>query len=256
MEFITANYIDTTTSVGVDSNTITVEYLLFKDRTFQYRSLDYDNDLTTTTITLSFDETQSVGRILLIENNFRDFTIYYNGTTANTFVLTNPTTTSDWSSNSETSLYLNVTPVNCTSVSIDITKTITADQEKSIGYVHISDSLLSFDLIPSAKNYKPILDPKQRKHELSDGGTRIQNVSQKWSHDIKFQYIEETFKDNLETVWNLQSEFVFIPFETGTSWDTVCPEVVWPGNFEFYKYSDNAVSAGFSGRIRLNETPW
>lgn len=255
MEIIYKNYFDTSTMMDVDSNTATVDYLLNKDKTYQYKSSGYLG-ATTTTLKVNFSSTQKVSRIVLCNHNFKDFTIYYNGVTANAFTITNPTTTTDWVTNSATSLYLKTTPIDCTSVSIDITSTITTGEEKAIGLLVFSDSLLSFDRLPSADNYEPELLPKQVVHQMSDGGTRIHTISEKWNFEIKYKYINETFKDNLKTVWDMQDEFMFAPFETGTSWDGVIIEAVWPGSFQFYKYSDNAADAGYSGKITLMETAW
>ena len=48
---------------------------------------------------------------------------------------------------------------------------------------------------------------------------------------------------------------MFCPFGTTTSWDAILFESVWTGPFDFYEYSDNASSSGFSGKITLKETP-
>jgi hypothetical protein len=39
-----------------------------------------------------------------------------------------------------------------------------------------------------------------------------------------------------------------------TGWaDEFVFECVWPGKFDFYKFSDNATDSGFSGQILLQE---
>jgi hypothetical protein len=141
MEFLTKNLYNTTTSVVVNSNTATVENLFSRDLRFQYVSNGFNNDNTTSTIVINFGATQSVSRIALLGCNLKSFTVFYNNTTANTFSLTSTgaTTASDFSSNSETSLYLSATPVNCTSVSIDMKSTQLANQDKALGYLVVSN---------------------------------------------------------------------------------------------------------------------
>lgn len=255
MEFLTKNLYDTTTSIVVESNTSTSENLFLRDETFQYVSDGFNDDLTTTTITINFSETTSVSRLSLMGINLKDFTIYYNGVTASALSLTSalPTSTSDWSSNSEASMFLRFDTIQVSSISIDAAKTFTADAEKAIGYLFIADTKLVFPRIPSSSDYKPIFKPKQIVHKISDGGVRLHEVDRKYNTKIKFKYIEESFRDNLLALWEDFDHFGFVAFGTATGWDKILYEVVWPGAFEFYKYSDNAVASGFSGSITLNE---
>lgn len=256
MELIKSNYIDTSTAIVVQSNTATAEFIMTTDLSYQYVSSGYADDLTTTTLRVNFSETLSVSRIALLGMNLKDFTIYYNGTTASTFALTTTgaTTTSSFSSNSETSMYLFATPVFCTSVSIDMKKTITADSEKALGYLVISDLKLDFSRIPSADNYKPMLEPKEVVHKLSDGNTRIQTIADKWKATVSLDYIDSSFRNSLRSIYNEHKAMIFVPFGTSTSWDTVIFPCVWQGAFDFYKYSDNAATVGFEGKINLVET--
>jgi hypothetical protein len=91
-------------------------------------------------------------------------------------------------------------------------------------------------------------------HEMSDGGTRRHLIQTKWTTKIKFQYITESFRDSLRTIYDTLAPKVFVPFGTGTAWDGVLFESNWVGNFDFYKYSDDATQSGFSGTIDLKET--
>lgn len=255
MEFIRKNYIDTITSISISSNTITVENILNWDKTFQYSTEGFADDTTIASITFNFDETVSVSRIALLEHNLKSYTAFYNGVTANTFSLneSNPTATSDFSSNSNTAQILSFAQVDCTSVTIDMKQTIEANNEKAIGYALMSDLTLDFERDPSAKNYSPIYKPDQIVHKMADGGTRIHNTGEKFSTSIKFQYISPTFRENLREVHQAWDSFVYLAVPTSTGWDEIIHEVVWPGNFEFYKYSDNAIQAGFGGKIDLRE---
>jgi hypothetical protein len=258
MEFIYKNFIQTTTSIVVDSNTSTVAFLLNRDRTFQYSSDGFNNDTTTTTMRINFSETTTVSRIALLSHNLEGFTIYYNGATANTFSMstTSDTTTSDYSGNTDTNKYLTVTPVDCTSVSIDMKTTISANAEKAIGHLVISDLLLDFERLPAAGNYNPMLEPRDVVHTLSNGGQRKQTLDENWRVNISYRHITETFRNSLKTVFDLHSEFMFVPFGTATGWsDEIIFPSIWTGPFNFYRYSDNAVDSGFSGSISLRETP-
>jgi len=254
MEFLSQTLLQTTTQLFVSTNTITSDSIMNPDVRRQYVSSGDNSDLTTTTIRVTFDSTQTVDRIAIMETNAKQFNLFYNGVTANAFTLTSPTTTSQFTNNSATNLYLACTPVDVTSVTFDIKTTMTANSEKAVGYFYVGANELTFAKIPNSGGYTPIIDPKELIHNLSDGGTRRQTVQAKWSVKVKLKYITETFKDSLLEIYNEFTPKVFVPFGTGTAWDGILFEANWMGNFDFYKYADDATNAGFTGSIDLKET--
>lgn len=255
MEFITANIFETTSSMSVDSGTLTVENMLYRDTNLQWVSENAGTDATTTSLTFTFDATTSVSRLAIIATNVKAFDIFYNGLTTNTLNLTTTggTTTSQWSNNSEASLYLSFATIQATSITLDLKSTQVANSEKAIGYLHIADTTLVFPRIPSSSDYKPVYVPKEIQHKISDGGTRIQFIDQKFECKIKFKYIETSFRNSLYNVWKTNDDFCFVAFGTQTGWDEVLHQVVWGSKFEFFKFSDNASVAGFTGTIFLKE---
>lgn len=258
MELLRKNYAETTTQFVVNSNTTTVSNILNPDIRFQFASDAFTNDLTTVTMTINFDQTLTVDRLAILGHNLKAFTIFYDGLTANTFALTATanTTTTDYASNSETAHYFRFAAVDCTSVSIDMKSTITPNQNKAIGYLVVSEQLTSFDgRVPSAQNYSPVLNTQSVVHRLSDGGTRIQTLENKWAAQLSFDFLSQTGRDELKTIYDDHDEMVFVPFGTSTGWEAVIFPCVWEGAFNFYKYSDNASEAGFSGSLNLLETP-
>lgn len=258
MELIKQNFINTTTQFVVNSNTSTVGNIFLRDTRFQYASDTFDDDNTTVSMTINFDVTTTVDRIAVVEHNLKAFTFFYNGATANTFSLDagSDTTTSDFSANSETSIYLRFTPVDCTSLTLDMKSTIVANQNKTIGYMAYSQLRTNFGgRVPSANNYDTTIEPKQVVHKLSDGGIRIQTVDQKFRSRISLQYVTTSIRDELKSVYDEHLEMIYVPFGTSTAWDEVVFPCVWAGGFNFYRYSDSASEAGFSGSIDLRETP-
>jgi hypothetical protein len=255
MEFLVSNYINTTTAVSVNNGTLTVDNLFKRDTVFQFVSDGDNSDSTITSLTVNFDSTLSVSRIAILGMNAKSFNIFYNGVTANTFAITSTsaTTTSQWSTNSETSMYLRTTAVDCTSVTFDFKTTTTADSEKAVGYLALTAPHVVFPRIPTAKNWKPKFNPKQIVHKMSDGGTRVHTIKTKFNTKIKFKYITESFRDSLKTVWDINNSFMFSAFGTSTAWDEIFYEVVWPGKFDFYEYTQDSKTENFSGSITLNE---
>lgn len=257
MDFLKANYLNTTTQIAVSSNTSTASNLFTRDVYEQYYTDGFNNDLTTASITITFAETTTISRIALMDTNLKSYTIFYNGSTANTFALTTTGSTiaSSFTNNTDTNVYLRPNTISVSSITIDMKTTQTADQEKVLGLLVLSDLYYSMVQIPSANEYTPSLSPKQIIHKLSDGGTRIHNVRNKWSVKMGLDYISTSERNSLKDIWELQNEFVFCPFGTTTGWDGFLFEAIWEGPFEFYKYSDNAASSGWSGNIKLSETP-
>ena len=255
MEFCKPNFLDTTTQLAIDSNTASSGNLFDFKPKIQYVSSGFAGDLTTTTIVISFDETKTVSRIAIMETNVKAFDIFFNGVTANAFSLTTTaaTTTSQFTNNSESSMYLFTTPQACTSVTLDLKSTFLAGNEKAIGHLYIGDLELEFDRIPSAKNYKIKLITKEVVHKMSSGARRRQVIDENWSANIKYKFITKKFRDELKDVYDLGSDLIFAPFGTSTGWDAVLFNSIWTGPFEFFQHSDDAVNAGFSGSIVLWE---
>ena len=258
MELLKTNFLNTTTQAIVNSNTGSASYLFDRDTSFQYISSGLNNDLTFSTIRINFDETKTVTRIALVQMNWRDFRVYYNGVTANTFSMTTTgaTTTSYWTSNSETSIFMQLNgAVACTSVSFDVLKTHVANAEKALGFLVISQEHVDFPQVPAAGGYDIRLEPQEVVHQLSDGGKRVQVVDDKYSAAISMQHVTTAFRSTLLTLYKLHQETIFVPFGTTTSWDAIIFPCIWHGSFDFNRYSDSASDAGFSGTIRLAETP-
>jgi hypothetical protein len=257
MEFLTKNILNTSTMLIVNSATSTATNIITRSLTKQYVSSGFNNDLTQTSITVSFSQDTTVSRLGLIGINWKSFRAFYNGVTANTFSLTTTaaTTTSNWSTNSETSMFITATPVVCTSVTFNILSTQVANSEKVLGHLYIADLLNDFDRVPSASNYTPMIVPKQQVHTLSDGGTRVNTVEEKFSAKIKLKYIDRDFRDELKSTYALRTEIGFVAFPTTTGWDEILYQCVWVGSFDGYKFSDNAATSGFDLAIDLREVP-
>lgn len=257
MDFLTANLINTTTQITVNSNTATASNLFNRDQFYQYYSDGLNNDLTTSSITITFGATTNVSNIVLTDTNAKQFTIFYNGSTASAFALTDQgTTTSAFTTNADSNVYLRFPTTAVSSITLDIKTTQVANSEKVVGNLYIGEKYYSLGKIPNASNYKPSLVPKQIVHKMSDGGTRLHNVRNKFTLPISLDFLSSTEVSSLRDVWELQSAFAFAAFGTSTGWtNPVFFECVWPGSFNFFEYSDNAISSGFSGNIKLEETP-
>jgi hypothetical protein len=256
MEFLKQNWLNTSTQIAVTSNTSLASNLFIRDKFRQYYSNGFADDNTSSSITITFDSTTPVSRIGLVDMNFKEFYMFYNGATANSFpILTADTTTISYTGNADLNKYFRFNTIQCTSVTLVAKKTITANQEKLLGLFVLSDLQVELEKIPSANNYKPKLVPKQIVHTLSDGGTRVHTIRKKWDTAFTLNYVSPTQRDSLADLHDSDVPFNFVPFGTATGWDAILFETVWVGPFEFFEYSDNAAASGYSGKIALKETP-
>ncbi len=254
MELWKANYYNTTTVLSITSGTLTASYCRKRDETLQYISSGFNNDATTVSMVFTFDDTMNVSCIGLLETNFKNFRIFYNGSTSNTFALTSAETSSSaWTGNTDVDKFLYCTTAAVSSITIEATETMVANSEKAIGYVFISDVLVDFERVPSSKDYKPTKAVTDIVHKLSTGQTKVNFINEHWKVDISFKYITTAFRNSLYEAFILKDEMGFVPFGTSTGWDGILFPCVWPGDFDFYKYSTDAVNSGFSGTIKLAE---
>jgi hypothetical protein len=258
MEFWTGNLLNTTTMVTPSAGgTSSVDNLFDSNVNTYFTSVGDNNDATETTIRIEFSSSKNIDRIALTDINWRGFNIYYNSNTANRLALSagSPTTTSIWSSNSTTSLLLKFTTITASIITIEITTTMAANEEKEISELWIGTLAHTFVYNPEAGDYDPKLDRQEYRHEMSDGGVSTFVVQDNFKATIKRKYVDTTEFTGLKTLYQSNDEFCFIPFPTVTSWDAQIYEVVWTGDFEFYQYTTNYKGNGYSGKMTLEGVP-
>ena len=248
MEFLNQNDANTTTVINVDSGTATAQFLIDGNTKLQYSTEGYTSD-TSSVITFSFASAQVLSQFIIQNHNLKDFRVFYNSATANTF-----TPDANVTGNSATSTYFSFASVTVSSVTLQMDSAQTADTERLIGQLIATERRLQFDRNPSTDDFDPVIRKKRIIHRMPDGGVTVYNIRDKYRATINLSFIEETFKDELDELYDSGDPVIFVPFPTTTSWDGVAHEVVWTNDFDF-KHSDNAKSQGFSGKIRLEETP-
>lgn len=256
-EFLDNNLLETTTQVGFtsDSNTATTVNLFDRYSTRRYTTSGHGTN-TSATLRISFDVTTPISRIALQEHNLRQFRVYYNGVTANTFTLASgsDTTTTNYNANSATNHYWMFDTTYVTSVSFQLDLANAADTEKRIGEMWISDLRLRLDINPDVGGFDPILDNKQIVHEMSDGGVAVYDIRDKWDCKMKLKYKNSSITSSLRTIYNSKTDFCAAPFPTGSSWDGQIYNVVWVGPFDGLRPSgNNWRDVGFDHVFELRE---
>jgi len=259
--FFKTNFLNTTTLVTVDSGTGSVYNLFDRNEADQYSSVGKGDDTAGHTIGIEFPSSRNLTGIVLQNINLKGFRLYYNSNSANTFTFTSTTetTTSLWTQNSSTSLFLQFSTQACTSVFIDATTTISANEEKKIGQIWLLEKRVELSRNPDARSYKAKLDRREFVHELSGGGWASYIIDEYFSADIRLNYWDKTETADLLDLYDDRGAFVFAPFPTGTawyeSWYEDIYECIWQKDFEFKQpAASNFLDVGFRGTIRLRET--
>jgi hypothetical protein len=130
---------------------------------------------------------------------------------------------------------------------------MSANTEKAIGQFIIAERELLFEVNPSIKNFKPVIDRIQIRHVMADGGIVLHNIKDKYKVDMKFTFITEDFYNSLYEIYQIALPVYYIPFPTISAWEGNAYEMVWSKDFNF-KYADNVREIGFTGDITLEET--
>ena len=72
--------------------------------------------------------------------------------------------------------------------------------------------------------------------------------------NIKLNFISSDFKNDLQSVFDAGTQFIFAPEPTATSWDGKAYEMVWVNDWDF-SYAENSKTQGWNGTILLEQTP-
>lgn len=246
MEFLKSNFVNTTTVVDVNSGTATVGFLFDRKTATKFKGT-----AATLTMNFTFNTGTSIDRIVLEDINFKQFSIVASG--ANITLTNALTTTSSWSANSETSLYLYFSSITAATVTLNVVS-VTAAGNQELAQIWISEKLHELDRNPAAKDLKQKKDRKEYIHKLSGGGTAQYVLDDFYDARFGIEFVPSTEVVSLRSVYDEKKQIVFAPFPTGTNWGNKIFEVIWTGDFDFEQRADNDASVGFNGSVRLVET--
>jgi len=244
MEFLRRNQFNTTTSVVPPSGTGTVEYLFDRTTSKFYETAGATG--TSVVLSVEFDQATVISHALLKSHNIKAGSIFYDSATANSLA--------SWTGNSDTSNYFQWASTTVSSIQIQMDSPITALSEYKIGDLVVTERLTSFERNPAAKDYKPKRPKTRITHQMPDGGSKVFQVSQKFRADLSWNFITDSFKNELYTVYELADPFEFVPFPTSTAWDGFSKQVNWTNDWDF-RHGTNDKTQGFNGKIQIMETP-
>ncbi len=253
MEFLERNYINTTTSVNASAGTSTVSYLFDRKLSTNYTA--------SPTVTIHFTINNTIDRIVFQEINLKAFTIKHVTGTSLFLKSGSDTTTAEFSSNSSTSLYLVLGSITTVNTLTFIGSSAITGGLIQIGQMWMTKNIYELERNPEISDFDIARNRKEYKHKMAGGGTALYTIEEKYFEGrMSWDFISSSATTSLESVYDQKDGIVYVPFPTLTSdWTgqklAVAYEVVWHGDFRFDLQSDNDRGSGYSGAIRLDETP-
>lgn len=254
--FFRRNLVDQTETVyTVAGQTGTSSALFDRDIGSRWSSNGYDG-ATSLVLSFNFATATVVSGLMVLNHNLRQFRVFYDSATANTL-----TPDINVTQNSATFSYFTFasTTVNSLEIQMDVANTTTvagaSTTEKVLGEVLVTRELFSASANPPVGRYRQVLRKHMVRQELADGGTALYHLADKFQADIGYPFITSAFKTNLRSVFDEAVPFVFVPFGTTSAWDGQAYEVNWIGGFNFNWATDAKDTAGWTGNIRLEQTP-
>lgn len=144
--------VDQGNSVTVSSGSTTANYIKDLDRATRWMSSGSD-DVTQESIVIAFDYPQTIDRIMLLNFNFKKYTIKYDNSGWQNFTNVyskitdvSPTTGISATTNSENARYYEFTPVTTSQIQILIDETIVANSEKWLYELYVGEEIGTFKL--------------------------------------------------------------------------------------------------------------
>jgi hypothetical protein len=202
---------DGTTAVA-SSNSASANNILTNRQLTYWQSIGSD-DLTTETITITFNQTVTIDRILLNRINFKEFTVKYDVASVWTD-FTNVTGLdgalgggiSETIFSDETAYY-EVDSITTTGIQITATKTQTADQEKIIYNLFTTEELGTFELYPAITPLA--FSRRPRVSEALSGLANVQKGFDVVSFSLEFtSHGSQSDMDLLTTLYNRDKSFL------------------------------------------------
>lgn len=247
MLFLRPNELNTSTLIRVDAaNTLTIANIFDRDKGSQWSTIGYQTT-TSTIFSIEFLTATVIDKAFILNHNLKQFRMFYNSVTANTFTPAINETT-----NSATANYFSFATTTVSSVQLQMDLATTTDTERSVGELYFGSLMLTFERNPNSASYKPMIDAQKVVHRMPNGGVTQFIVANKFKAQVSWKFITESFYSSLLNIYETGTAVMFVPFPTTTSWDGRAYECLWTNDFDFRHSSDNK-DAGFGGAINLEE---
>ena len=175
---------------------------------------DGSSDATTETITIDFNSQRTFDRMHLIRHNWKSFTVqYWNGSAfvdfANVVTKEGTQATISETTNAKTTNYYEFDSVTAEIVRVQVTETQTADAEKYLYQMLLTEEQGTFTGYPQ---FTPNFQVKRLAKELLSGRPKFSDFDEVSKFTLTFQYYPSA-NDHalLLSLWENREEFFFWP---------------------------------------------
>lgn len=212
MSFADANRLEATTEVTNNNQNVTS--MINRDD-FQHWESSGSNDSDTIDITCDFGRSRQIDSLLLTENNFKEFTFYRKDGGGSWVAIASETT------NTDTTYFKKFTAVNTQEVKLSITKTMTADAEKSLRDFIVTKDLGQLEGYPKVR-----FDNLQNQKRKTMVNGKQKSVLSGFRREVTLQFRDHVGADDRAIV--------------ATLGEKTEPVLVWPcgGDASQFAYND------------------
>lgn len=229
----------------------TTSYLFDRNTTPLYQTSGANNDSTTESLYIYFYQggilqVRPIDTVVLRNYNWKEWSVnYWNGSSWSAIASQTTDVLSD--------RYVGTPYINTSSLRIDITKTKTPNQEKTIGEIIVCTTLLPCDDMSS---YDPKWRERSKEIVLGDGSIHKVYTKDKsgrlskYEAALKFHYLSKATRDALKAIKDTGEPFLFQPESVTVPEDIYY--VHWSNTWD-EKYMSNFKSAGYEVVMNLKE---
>lgn len=194
-------------SIVASSADAAADYVLSMNRYYRWDSIGSD-DSTPETLTITLPEAATFSRLFIVDHNLKEFDVTY-GSGASSFAnvvgIDGATTGIDEAAFAQNTAYYEFDAVTTDQINITALKTQTANQEKYITLVTVTNEIGTLVGYPSVQ---PTLDFNERRSQVQSGKYITQKNYEVFAAKIAMEYTEQDDIDVFATLYEMQDPFL------------------------------------------------
>ncbi len=193
------------TQIMATSGDASALYSIDKNSFTFWRSVSSD-DTTSEVITITFNASITIDRLLLIDHNWKDFNVkYFSGGSyvhfASVVGISGSQSNITETTFAQNTSYYEFTPVTTTSVQLTVTKTQVVDAQKYISQIIFTEEIGTLDGFPIISAVEH--DRNLRKKEMLSGKMLVVKSEESFKTELKFNNYPASLSDDIDLMMEL-----------------------------------------------------